>query len=325
MINYILALFPSVIHVPIRRLMGARIQKGAIIRIGSVIKTKDLEIKTNVTIGPFCYLCGDSIFIDESAHVKSFSIVSARKIVMGKYVHIAPLAVISGNHTPRSVFEIGDHSRVFPFCWLETGEGIIIGKHVGIGGHTLIFTHGVWSDYLDGGPVTYAGVEIEDDVWLPWRVFIMPGVRIGKGSIIGANSLVNKNVPSNVVAAGSPAKVIIENVISEPDQNEKLLRIQRILKDFADYSPETWIINHDGISNNIFSIKYLLNETNVEKRCLYILANADETSITMLKKHGISFIVHAQKTFYYNQSVKEFERFVFFLRRFGIRLYKVKY
>ncbi|MGE8526360.1 DapH/DapD/GlmU-related protein [Chryseobacterium rhizosphaerae] len=51
-------------------------------------------------------------------------------------------------------------------------------------------------------------VIIEDNVWLGEFVSVLPGVTIGKGSIIGANSVVSKNIPANVIAVGSPAKPI---------------------------------------------------------------------------------------------------------------------
>lgn len=49
---------------------------------------------------------------------------------------------------------------------------------------------------------------IEDEVWLGGHVTILPGVTIGRGSIIGAGSVVTKDVPAGVVAAGNPCKVL---------------------------------------------------------------------------------------------------------------------
>ena len=57
-------------------------------------------------------------------------------------------------------------------------------------------------------PLFSKPVVIEDNVWLGEFVSVLPGVTIGKGSIIGTNSVVSKNIPSNVIAVGSPAKPI---------------------------------------------------------------------------------------------------------------------
>jgi lipopolysaccharide O-acetyltransferase len=51
-------------------------------------------------------------------------------------------------------------------------------------------------------------VAIEDNVWLGEFVSVLPGVTIGKGSIVGANSVVSKNLPPYVIAVGTPAKPI---------------------------------------------------------------------------------------------------------------------
>ena len=66
----------------------------------------------------------------------------------------------------------------------------------------------VWEFSFDGYPVNYEPVTLGKSVWLPWRVFLMPGTTIGDGSVIGANSLVSGTIPPNSLAVGSPAKVI---------------------------------------------------------------------------------------------------------------------
>ncbi|ARU55225.1 MAG: acyltransferase [Pseudomonadales bacterium] len=51
-------------------------------------------------------------------------------------------------------------------------------------------------------------IVLEENVWLATGVTVLPGVRIGRNSIIGTNSVVTRNIPANVIAAGSPARVI---------------------------------------------------------------------------------------------------------------------
>jgi acetyltransferase-like isoleucine patch superfamily enzyme len=60
-------------------------------------------------------------------------------------------------------------------------------------------------------------VVVGDHVWVGQRSLILKGTRIGSGSIIGAGSIVAGEIPRNVVAAGSPARVIREGVAWEPD------------------------------------------------------------------------------------------------------------
>ena len=53
-------------------------------------------------------------------------------------------------------------------------------------------------------------ITIEDNVWLGGGVIVCPGVTIGRNTVIGAGSVVTKDVPPNVVAVGNPARVIRE-------------------------------------------------------------------------------------------------------------------
>ncbi len=83
---------------------------------------------------------------------------------------------------------------------------IKLGKNVRCGANTLI-TDSDW--HLDD-PRTSAPAEIiiEDNVWLGVNCVVLKGVTIGENSLIGANSLVTKSIPANVIAAGNPCKVI---------------------------------------------------------------------------------------------------------------------
>jgi maltose O-acetyltransferase len=57
-------------------------------------------------------------------------------------------------------------------------------------------------------PTFLAKIVIEDDVWVGANSTILPGVKVGRGSVIGAGSVVNRDIPEYSFAAGVPAKVI---------------------------------------------------------------------------------------------------------------------
>ncbi|MCU0771600.1 MAG: acyltransferase [Verrucomicrobia bacterium] len=109
---------------------------------------------------------------------------------------------------------------------LEIGADTMIGYHshimvVGhmkIGRHVLIADRVYISDNLHGyedvtkpmlaQPLVHRPVEIQDEVWLGENVCVLPGVTIGRHSVIGSNSVVTKDVPPHSVAAGVPARVL---------------------------------------------------------------------------------------------------------------------
>lgn len=85
-------------------------------------------------------------------------------------------------------------------------KSIRLGKNVRCGANTLI-TDSDWhqNDPRSGEP---RPVNIGDNVWLGVNVTVLKGVTIGENTVIGAGSLVVKDIPANVIAAGNPCKVL---------------------------------------------------------------------------------------------------------------------
>lgn len=112
---------------------------------------------------------------------------------------------------------IGDNVHIEYFCHIAVADKIIIGNNVLIGSHVFIsdHNHGDYSIIHDSPliapnsrSIAFKSIYIEDDVWIGEKSTILPGVTIGKGSIIGANAVVTKNIPSFSIAVGAPAKVV---------------------------------------------------------------------------------------------------------------------
>lgn len=109
---------------------------------------------------------------------------------------------------------IGNNSYLGPRCELFTSGELIIGAGVVLGQDVLIITsnHNYNSPDLYALPFDDRNIEspvyIDDNCWIAARVTILPGVKIGEGSIIGAGSVVTKDVPSYAIVGGNPAKVI---------------------------------------------------------------------------------------------------------------------
>lgn len=89
---------------------------------------------------------------------------------------------------------------------ITIGNGVRIGRNVSIRDYNGI--HVIINDTYKN----YAPVHIGDHCWLCTGCTIMPGVTIGEGSVVAANAVVTKNVPPHSLVAGSPAKVIKENI-----------------------------------------------------------------------------------------------------------------
>ena len=99
------------------------------------------------------------------------------------------------------------NSKVSIAAHTTIGNFVSINRHVSIGHHTTI------GDYCSINPGTnIAGnVTIDEGTTIGMGVNILDGIKIGKNSIIGAGSIVTKNIPDNVIAYGSPCKIIRNN------------------------------------------------------------------------------------------------------------------
>lgn len=112
-----------------------------------------------------------------------------------------------------AVIRIGEKTRIHGTC-IHAYQSIEIGSNCLIAANCQIFDG-------NGHDISFPDVEnrintkgdnrpikIEDSVWIGANSIVLPGVTIGRGSIISANSVVTKNIPSMVLAGGNPAIII---------------------------------------------------------------------------------------------------------------------
>ena len=104
---------------------------------------------------------------------------------------------------------IGDNSTINENVHINCRDKVIIGKYVRISSNVQIHTGKLIMNVFPRRH-TKAPIIIEDNVWIASGTVISAGVKIGKNSVIGANSVVIKDVESNCFYAGNPAKKIKE-------------------------------------------------------------------------------------------------------------------
>ena len=166
---------------------GVRIDSGVIIR-GNV---KNMEI-------------GDYSYIDTNVQLE----VEA-PIRIGRYVHIAPNV------------------------YIDSGAEVIIGDYAAIADGTKIYAVSNTYRSPDGKEdrllslsacappelqcIERAPITIEEYAFLGLNCVVLPGVRIGKGAVIGAGSVVTKDIPPYAIAVGIPAKVIRSRTVPEKE------------------------------------------------------------------------------------------------------------
>lgn len=221
------------------------------------VSPRNLVLENKVKLRGFLYIKSSKILIERNSVIGFFNKINVNNLHVGNNSETNSNVTIVGDK-----FSLGNFSKIFEYCFLECGESIKIGNHVGIGGHTLMFNHGSWSNFVEGGPVSFGSIEIEDNVWLPWRVFIMPGVKIGEFSIIGAGSLVTKSIPSRMLAYGNPAKIVksnINNLTNEIKLKNLNYLVNLFLEKFQNFlidvdvfnSKSDFVIIFDSVTNDL--------------------------------------------------------------------------
>ena len=152
---------------------------------------------------------GNNVFIGERTVIYQAQNGGAVKI--GERTHLHREIIIETGDGGSLI--IGNDTHIQPRCQFSAYKGsIIIGSNVQIAPFCAFYpyNHQFESNKAikDQSLFTKGGIVIEDDAWIGVGAIVLDGVRIGKGAVVGAGSVVNDNIPDDSIAAGVPARVV---------------------------------------------------------------------------------------------------------------------
>lgn len=234
---------PSRAQRALYRRRGYRIADDVTFAPGVVIEGEEVEIGAGSSFGFGTVIRGRRIRIGRRVDIGSACIFEGGDILIGDDTVVREQVFVGGPLLPDSLLELGKRVRIFQTCFLNPSRPLRIGDDTGLGGRSSIFTHGSWQSILDGYPVVFEPVTIGKNVWLPWHVFILPGVELGDNATIGAGSVVNRSIPAGALAAGVPAKVLKspEEWPRPIDEEERWRLARAIVEQFGAY------LRHRGV------------------------------------------------------------------------------
>lgn len=150
---------------------------------------------------------------------------------------------------------MGDYCLISPGVRISSAQSIAIGDNVMFAANVYVSDsdwHGIYNrirPFRCTKPVV-----LENNVWLGERVIVNKGVTIGENSVIGAGSVVTKNIPANVIAAGNPARVI-----KTINPNRRMLKRELLFQNPEHYFDnqdrlDRYVLGHNSIRNWLRSL-----------------------------------------------------------------------
>ena len=157
--------------------------------------------------------CGKNVKFEDYAEIHG---LCSEDLIFGDFVTIGRGTLIRpssyyGNDLGKGM-TIGEHSSIGPYGYVGCSGKISIGDNVMIGPKCSLFAENHnFSDTeksIKSQGVNQKGITIEDDCWIGSNAIILDGVTIGKGSVIGAGTLISKSIPPYTIVIDKREKII---------------------------------------------------------------------------------------------------------------------
>lgn len=153
---------------------------------------------------------GGPVKLAEGVHIHRDTIIqtgAGGSVTIGAYTSIQPRCQFSAYKAP---IQIGCHVQIAPNCAFYP------------------YDHGISpGELMKKQPLqTKGGITIDDDAWLGVGVIVLSGVHIGKGAVVGAGSVVTRDIPDGTIAVGAPARVVKtrSQIAYKEEEKKKSLR-----------------------------------------------------------------------------------------------------
>jgi acetyltransferase-like isoleucine patch superfamily enzyme len=165
-------------------------------------------------------IIGLNTIIEPEAHILNY-LYKQERIKIGKNCHILGSLMLFSHGGKIAIGDhcyIGSNTKIWSAESISIGDRVLISHNVNIHdniSHPLDstlrhqdFVHIRKSGFQKKNDLREKSIMIEDDVWIGFNSTIHKGVKIGKGAIIGSDTVITKDVPSYAVMVGNPAKIV---------------------------------------------------------------------------------------------------------------------
>jgi acetyltransferase-like isoleucine patch superfamily enzyme len=231
----------------------------------------------------------DRLVVGRKSVIGKGVVIQGRDIALGREFYGLSRFEIGGGscYERSSTLKIGYWFHCGRDAFINTARAVEIGDEVGVGARSSLYTHGAYLNVLEGFPEQWGDIRIGSNVWMP-AVTVHPNVKIGSNVVIGAGSIVTKDIPSNCFALGIPCRVVSENCYPKPmDRSTARNRLLNILSTYGTDS----VKSKANVTENAMIV---LRDTVFDPFGKTIRGSAtSETELLRdrLRRHGIRFKV----------------------------------
>ncbi len=216
-----------------------------------LIQAENIEIADNARLGENILINVKQDFkVGNRTYIGNRVQIGGRNVEIGDDVRIEPmpyrgLDIGAGKtNSPKSFLKIGDRCTIHD-GFMDLAEPITLGNDVGISPQTFVYNHGYWMSVLEGYPHRLGPVEIGSGTIVGFRSTIFGPAKIAEYSVIGAESLVMKNLTrERFVYAGSPARQVRE--VQPLKMDERISKLDDIISEYkndAEYKGQKFDIH----------------------------------------------------------------------------------
>ena len=232
----LIGFLPNFLKLFVYRLKGYKIGRGVRIGFGAIVCGERVTVGNRTEIGFFSIVRGKDIAIESHVKIGSFVFLDTPYIKIGEGSKINEQVFVGGLQSPDSRFELGRNCQVMQMTFINPARSVVVGDDSGIGGNCLVFGHTSWLSHFEGYPVEFLPIEIGKSVSIAWGAFLLPGSKIGDGAVVGASSVVSREIPPRCLAIGYPARVIQKypDFPREVSEKEKIEILRKIVEEMVD-------------------------------------------------------------------------------------------
>lgn len=191
----------------------------------------NVEIGDNTIIDGFCEIgyptklsTGNPLIIGNNSHIRSHSIFYEGSSFKEELLTGHRVTVREKTHAGKNL-QVGTLSDIQGDCllgdYVRTHSNVHIGKHTVIGNYVWIFPYVIFTNDPHPPSEIMLGVTVKDFAVIATMSVILPGITVNEHSLVGAHSLVNRDVPAGMVVAGNPAKVLCETTAIKFKNNKE--------------------------------------------------------------------------------------------------------